>query len=581
MIDDIYDPLKEYVSTFAPRFKEVAEQTFSRLAAEANIDVEANRQICAQISAADDQIADLRRRIMWWRVLEVFLWVVIVGVILTKIILSDYKPSKLCIYCLNFSLVGSIIILFWELYPTITGLQAQRDASSEQAEVLRKEAFQQMEPLNRLYDWDILTRMMTQTVPRLEFDRFFTTQRLADLVSVYDWDEDFNSERSVVYSHSGLINGNPFVICRTRKMEMGEKTYEGTKTIEWTEQERDSEGKMQTVTRSQVLHAYVTAPYPEYFEKTRLIYGNTAAPDLVFNRFNSGLAGKEGSISHRWTRHKLRNKSRDLAGSDYAMMTNEDFEVAFDTSDRNNNQQFALLFTPLAQLNMMALLTDKEVGYGDDFDFHKHRMINTIVSGHMQSLDLDFNPSQFHRYSIDQAHEDFCRINAEYFRAIYFALAPLLTVPMYQQIRPIKDYFRAEIPTESCYWEHEVQANLWGIKYFRHPSCVTDCILKTQSNVSSSDQKEITVFAHGFRRKQRVTYVDKYGDDGRYHSVPVYWDEYFPVTGKGTMILCEDSDFDDSQLSHTDRMAHIHSIVSQIDSRTIYRRHIASTIIRN
>ena len=65
--------------------------------------------------------------------------------------------------------------------------------------------------------------MMTKTVPRLEFDRYFTTQRLADLRKTYGWDDSFNEERSVVYSHSGLINGNPFVICRTRKMEMGTK----------------------------------------------------------------------------------------------------------------------------------------------------------------------------------------------------------------------------------------------------------------------------------------------------------------------------------------------------------------------
>ena len=65
--------------------------------------------------------------------------------------------------------------------------------------------------------------MMSKTVPRLEFDPYFTTQRLADLRKSYGWDDSFNAERSVVYSHSGLINGNPFVICRTRKMEMGTK----------------------------------------------------------------------------------------------------------------------------------------------------------------------------------------------------------------------------------------------------------------------------------------------------------------------------------------------------------------------
>ena len=89
---------------------------------------------------------------------------------------------------------------------------------------------------------------------------------------------------------------------------------------------------MQTVHHSQTLIATVTAPYPEYYEKTRLIYGNTAAPDLKFYRQQSGMANCEGSLSYKWKRRKLRNKARDLDNSDFAMLTNEEFEVAFDTA---------------------------------------------------------------------------------------------------------------------------------------------------------------------------------------------------------------------------------------------------------
>lgn len=42
--------------------------------------------------------------------------------------------------------------------------------------------------------------------------------------NTYGWNGSFNEDRSVMYAHSGLINGNPFVICRTKKMIMGEKT---------------------------------------------------------------------------------------------------------------------------------------------------------------------------------------------------------------------------------------------------------------------------------------------------------------------------------------------------------------------
>ena len=128
----------------------------------------------------------------------------------------------------------------------------------------------------------------------LEFDPYFTEQRLADLRQVYGWDDTFNAVRSVVYSHSGLINGNPFVLCRTRKMEMGTKTYYGHKTIYWTTREYGSDGKMKTEHHSQTLTASVTAPYPGYYEKTRLIYGNVAAPTSRSTARRTGLPVAKG-----------------------------------------------------------------------------------------------------------------------------------------------------------------------------------------------------------------------------------------------------------------------------------------------
>ena len=46
MVQDIYDPLLEYVRVFHDRFKEVSEETFAELAKEAQVDVEANRETC-------------------------------------------------------------------------------------------------------------------------------------------------------------------------------------------------------------------------------------------------------------------------------------------------------------------------------------------------------------------------------------------------------------------------------------------------------------------------------------------------------------------------------------------------------
>lgn len=574
MLKDIYDPLTEYVNVFRDRFKEVAEATFAELAEEAQVDIEANHEICRQVYSTEDILSSVKTRIGWWTAWCVLLWMVVVGGIIAIIVLQQELEMQILVVIAVVVMVA-IVYLLMRVHPRLKVLKSERDGLVATVDQLKKEAWEQMSPLNRLYDWDVLTRMMSKTVPRLEFDPYFTTQRLADLKKVYNWDDSFNAERSVIYSHSGLINGNPFVICRTRKMEMGSKIYYGSKTITWTTRERGSDGKYHTVRHSQVLTASVTAPYPEYFEKTRLIYGNTAAPDLIFYRKQSGLAGKEDSLSFKWKKRSLRKKARNLSNADFAMMTNEEFEVAFNTSNRNNNQQFALLFTPLAQESMLKLLEDYEVGYGDDFDFEKHKMINTIIPNHMQELNLDMNPDQYRHFDYNKAKVDFYTINARYFRAIYFSLAPLLCVPMYQQIRPQHDIYGHDMQRRSAFWEHEALANFWGQDRFKHPNCVTDCILKTTQSQSQSDNSTITVHAHGYRSEQRLTYISKWGGDGRSHSVPVYWDEYLPVTGIGSIYMKEDNDFKDDSVTHRQRLNHIDNVLGETNL-DVYRRHIAS-----
>lgn len=576
MVEDIYDPLDEYVNTFAPRFRQVAKDTFAQLSKEARVDINANRQTCKQLYKAQGDLKSVKSKLCWTIFLCVVMWGgAIGGGIAIYNMYDSFESWEIVLIAIG--IATALLLLFWKIQPLIKRLKSERNGLIEKTTKLEKEAWQQMAPLNRLYDWDILTRMMTQTVPKLEFDSYFTTQRLADLQEVYGWDGTFNQERSVIYSHSGLINGNPFVLCRTRKMEMGTKTYYGHKTIYWTTRERGSDGKMHTVRHSETLTASVTAPYPGYYEKTRLIYGNTAAPDLKFYRKQSGLANCEGSLSYRWQRRKLRKKSRDLTNNDFAMMTNEEFEVAFDTSNRNSNQQYALLFTPLAQANMLKLLKDNSASYGDDFDFEKNCMINTILPDHIQSIDLDMNPHQYQNFDYDKAEKDFYDINAQYFRAIYFCFAPLLCVPMYQQIRSQENIYGRDMQRHSAFWEHEALANFWGQDHFKHPQCVTDCILKTKKEQTSGDSSSVTVYAYGYRVEQRISYITKWGGNGRTHKVPVYWDEYLPVTGKRRMDIAEDNHYDDAKANQHQRIAHVTEVLKN-SGMDVYRRHIVSKL---
>ncbi len=568
MIKEIFDPLTEYSNVFRERFKNIAETTFTELANEAQVDAATNQAICKKIYANEKKASSIKSKRTGYTVICVILWIaelfcVVIAVAHIKYWEQHETTNKILVFGAN---IAIILIQFTLIHPAIKRLKETHATLTSIIQTLKDEAWKQMAPLNRLYDWDILTRMISKTVPKLEFDPYFTTQRLADLKVTYGWNDSFNKERSVIYSHSGVINGNPFIICRTKKMEMGIKDYHGYKTIHWTTTERGADGKYHTVTHSQTLTATVTKPYPYYNEKTRLIYGNTAAPDLTFLREKSGLADEIGSIAYKLKRRSLRKKARDLKEANFAMMSNEEFEVVFN-----------MLFTPLAQQSMIKLLQDETEGYGDNFNFEKRRMINTITSDHMQEINLDLNPALYHNFDLKKAQSSFVSINAEYFRAIYFNLAPLLCIPMYQQIRPHNDIYGIDMKPQSTFWEHEAQANLWGEAKFKHPECVTDCILKTEVDKQHGNESLITVYAHGYRTESRITYVSVFGGDGRMHNVAVPWDEYISVTGKGSLHIKEDNTTHKESISHTERIEHINNFLSD-HGLTKYRRNIASKI---
>lgn len=583
--EEIYNPLDQYRKVYKEKFLEVAARTFEELATASGVDVAENKATCDEIRRLSAVLERTKSRQLHWRLFCGFLYVLVVagGIVGWMIVDSGYRTFDLSendnMMILTTIVVGVIVTigsLLMKVHPKLRTIGNERKKLEAKIEQLTKLAWEQMEPLNRLYDWDIFARMMSETVPKLEFDPFFTEQRLADLKRVYGWDDSFNEKRSVIYSHSGLINGNPFVLCRTRKMEMGSKTYYGSKTIHWTTRERDSQGKWRTVHHSETLTASYTAPYPGYYEKTRLIYGNVAAPDLCFDRRKNTFSGKQGTLSYKWKLRKLK-KQAEKQNSNFVLMQNEDFEVLFNTANRNNEQQFRLLFTPLAQQSILELLQDEKDGYGDDFDFSKNRMINFIVSDHIQGVEFDMNPARYRHYDFEFAKQNFGTLNAEYFRAMYFCMAPLLCVPMYQQIRTHENIYGYADKARSAFWEHEALANFWGEDHFQHPNCVTQNILKTQQQRLGDGSSEITVYAHGYEAERRVYYERKWGGDGKYHTVPVEWYEYLPVVGSGRIFMNEDTK-DNSSLGPIERQSHIANRLYDVGGNGIYRRHIASRL---
>ncbi len=558
MIEDVYEPLGLYRDRFRAEHADNTAAFFEKLVNRSGVDENANAATVAEIRALDAQLADADSSRSNRKTLRALLVIIVVAgfiglaLFILPILFPDFElPVRidgLWAAACSAVAVGGIALIAAKLNPAIRLLDERLRLLTEHREAKMAEALAQLAPLNRLYDWGMIAKLVQQTVPRLALDPYFSRARLDELRRSFGWDDSFNRDRSVLFAQSGEINGNPFVLAETLDFRMGTETYHGSLTISWQERESytDSEGRTRTrwVTRTQTLHASVDKPAPKYTREKFLIYGNEAAPNLTFSRAPSGLSNAGDGFFSKWRMRravaKLEAFSRNL-DDDYGftLMSNRQFDALFQAVDRNDEVQFRLLFTPLAQQQMINLLRDKTVGFGDNFTFVKDHMINIVRPAHLAVTDITAAPPLFHNYDLAAARKFFTAYSNAYFRALYFALAPVLTIPLYQQHRSHADIYASVMGTTASFWEHEAIANFHGQHAFKHHESITENLLKTRNVRTADGCTEVAVTANGFRGEDRVEYVSKFGGDGNWHDVPVKWVEYIPVQRSSTLTIRE------------------------------------------
>ena len=542
MIEDVYEPLAKYRDEFKTRFARLVREKFKALTKASQVDVSANRRLVAEIQKLEKAIQSQRfKKLLLGCLMAVSFGagiVALIGAILASDAGADNVGAWIFATVVGFAVGVLLIAPFRNVSQRLKELEAELEAKMQ-------EAWAQMEPLNRLYTWDITPKLIEATVPRIAFDPYFTADRLTSLHTQFGWDDGFNDGKSVIFAQSGTLNGNPFVFGQYLEMEWGEETYEGTKLISWVEWEQGPDGKQHSVHRSEILHAYVTKPIPVYTEQKVLLYGNDAAPNLSFSRNPSGFSGDDAGfldgLKKKWRLSRLKSFSRNLKDdSDFTLMSNHEFETWFHAKDRDNEVEFRLLFTPIAQTQMLQLMKDTKVGYGDDFSFIKQRKVNALFSAHLNKATIETDPARFRNWNYDDAFSTFIQFNEQYFKDAYFALAPILAIPLYQQMRTHEDIASGLVSFgEPSFWEHEAIANYYGEKQFQHPRCITRSILKTQEAERDGGEVSIAVTAYGYRGEERVEYKRALGGDGNWHQVPVHWTEYLPVSRTSTFALSE------------------------------------------
>ena len=562
MIEGFVDePLSRYRDEFRERFSELVSEKFEELRVSSGVDENANRILVHNIRTLQSQRENASKRHALWQYFGILLLVGIIAGI--GLLIHDYLQwsgpnydeigaffrqrftsfTKGSVSALTAA--GCGLLLIFVVVPHSKRLSKKIARLDEQISVRLDEAWNQMSPLNDLYTWEMMTDLIEKTVPGISFDPYFTTRRLIELKQNFQWDDEYNEDESVLFSHSGEINGNPFVFGDLKEMHWENKVYTGTRIIHWTERVTDSNGRSKLVSRSETLVARVEKPVPVYGHDKFLLYGNHAAPNLTFSREPSELSGAgDGFFANMKKRSKLkdlkalaRNLDDDL---DFTMMSNEEFELLFHAINRDHEVEFRLLFTPLAQQQMVNLLKDQEVGFGDDFMFVKSGCMNLLRARHLNGLDFSNDPSRFHHYSMEDARTYFQETLEGFFKSIYFALAPFLTIPLYQQIKSDEHPYEEHFGEKASFWEHEALANHYGVEHFKHPDCITDCILKAEVGADLPDGSSVVLItAHGFRGEERIDYPVVYGGDGKFHEVPVRWIKYFPVQQTSEICVTE------------------------------------------
>lgn len=501
----IYNPLEEFDSKYKNLHGENTDNFFENLVKQSGIDIEQNRATVKLYNEYKENLSKLKKKFNWLRFFRVLM-------------------------CITILLIPIVII---KTTPKIKELRNEIEEADKRAEELLAEANNQMLPLNKLFSDRDALNIIESTIPLISFDKCFSVKQEADMKINYDFAESNEDEQSTVDVLAGKYNENPFLFENRVIHTMGTETYHGYKTIRWTETYRDANGKLCTRTKTQKLHATVTKPKPFYNSQIVLHYCSQGGPDLSFSRDASHLEQKSEKEIERFVKRgekKLKRKTDEAISnnSDFMSMSNSDFEVLFDALDRTNEVQFRTLFTPLAQTNMVDLILSK-ISYGDDFNFIKSKRTNKIISNHSQGRAINLIPKDYISYSYDIIKENFTEKNAEFFKAVYFDFAPLLAIPIYQErpiqsLKPIPEYSQS-YSLKEC----EALANAVDYKQVVHPDTKTRAILKSTFVGSKDNVDETCITAYSYDIEKRVDIVSVHGDDGKFHNVPVEWDEYLPL----------------------------------------------------
>ena len=530
----IFEPLKKYYEFDQKRLNVIID-VFEKLIHQANVIPTTNQKILKNYQENNAILQKIKRKIIYLLIFKCLSSILIFFFAVIMFYFFRFQIKKNTI-SLTIILISSFVLALFSniifLIKINRWLKNNNDNKIKYQLIIEEnlnQAWQQMQPLNDLYDWSISEKIFNQIVSEIKLDLNFDSKKYFLLMQHYHYQPDQKENISISMCRSGAIKNNPFLQISELQQIWQEHVYVGQKIIFWFEK---INGKR--IPRSQILFAHVTKPEPIYTSKTFLIYGHDAAPNLCFTRQYTTFKHQNDVKTAQYVKQKsyqLEKLAQQSLKNDiqaFTKLANDEFESLFLTTDRNHEVQFRLLFTPLGQKNILALIKNNPL-YGDDFCFYKKNKINFIMSKHSQTINYYGDPKEFITYDLMQAREKFIQYQTIFFHGLYFDLAPLLAIPIYHQPAISLDIDEKQLTSISPY-EYEMMANVIDKKYITPSQAQTTIILKTIFKKKISTMNLIQITAHAYNKIPRVSFIPTLGGDGHMHSVAVNWFEYVPVT---------------------------------------------------
>ena len=588
---DLTEPIKAYDYFLKDAYHDAVCNFFDGLTTKNNIDIAANEMTVAELNRYRKKIDETKNKISGQRGLRGFVIFMIVAFFLAALItlfvtIANFKWWLILIIVACLGAGVGFIFLSKNLKKKIQKVEEALAKLQKRADELLSEARSQMQPLNDDYDWNIPAKILTDTIPLIKMDQYFDQNKFYYLKKKYGFLENEDNISSL-FVQSGSILGNPFLVERNFVREIRNHVYTGSITIHWTTWVGSGKNR-HMITHTQTLTASVTKPRPEYFNETWLVYGNEAAPRLSFSRSPVEASKYDDKQLKKYVESYEKNldkkiKNRSLSAKPLTMMGNTEFEALFNATNRDNDVEFRLLFTPLAQKNMLSLLRNKQSGFGDDFQFIKNKELNYIKSAHMQNADIDGDPERFNNYDYQAARKYFINYCDRYFANFYFDLAPLLSIPLYQQHMAFEEIFKGTVDPNLTSFETEVMANRFDQSNFKHADSSTPAILKREFIRRNGDKGDmVNIHAHSYKSIPHTELISKMGGDGHMHQIPVVWYEYIPLE-KVTPMAVQECHTTQKKFSYNIQNQALRDFLSRLSEKgiIIYQKGLVSFLPRN